>query len=503
MPSPPDFEPQSPATLGISPERDNVSAVASPVRSVSPLTPVVEKILCGLEKGGALSQGVSVPQILEADSVQARPRNENGPSKEDRVSTTSLADLIRRATKVRTNLDRGRTASRLGMLDMFSRSKDKLGGYEKSDRGSMRSSMSGMIGWMPPRATATEMTDNMDKALEEGGSSRKAIKEQVRRNRRKRCGGMPLWLFWLVVLLLIGCIAAAVIVPVELLVVPHQNDGTGTTLANCQASNACQNGGSSLVLTTVDSKSASTASCGCACVNGFTGKTCQKVPDNDGSCAQSGVSLDGVPDNATIGSEIPRLLTETMMTEFGINLNATQVVGAFNQVELSCHVENTLVTFANQAQKRALSETPKHVDGPAPTPAPRMPSQHSMELRSKRGDATSAFTSASLVLAASAASGSASPGNASASATASPSATGSPVLTNAMDFGRVAVMFILQQSNNYTAAQIARTKLHDAFIMPIFQAATISFDSVSIDLNRLQVSVDGVTQGGTGGNNRN
>ena len=45
---------------------------------------------------------------------------------ESRASLTSLPDLIRRATRVAANLDKGRTASRLGMLDMFSSSNPNL-----------------------------------------------------------------------------------------------------------------------------------------------------------------------------------------------------------------------------------------------------------------------------------------------------------------------------------------------------------------------------------------
>ena len=250
------------------------------------------------------------------------------------------------------------------------------------------------------------------------------------------------------------------------------------------------------MLTTAGSNPAST--CSCVCVNGYTGPTCQTAPDTNGSCAQNVTGVLESPGNATMGSVIPRLLTTSMRSKFGIDLNATAIVGAFSQNKLGCVDENTLVTFGGQAQRRSTSETLKHNGGPMPTPAAHLPSQHSKALRHKRGDATSAFTSASLVLAASAASGSPTSNNATASSPASPSATGPPVLMNAMDFGRVALLYILQQSNNYTATQFARSRLNTAFNMPIFQAQTISFDSVSIDLNQLLVSVNGISQGGTG-----
>ena len=43
-----------------------------------------------------------------------------------RASITSLTDLLRRATRVRTNLERGRTASRLGLRDFLNASKSDL-----------------------------------------------------------------------------------------------------------------------------------------------------------------------------------------------------------------------------------------------------------------------------------------------------------------------------------------------------------------------------------------
>ena len=55
-----------------------------------------------------------------------RPAVGNGRRAESRASLTSLPDLIRRATKVAANLDKGRTASRLGMLDMFNSSNPNL-----------------------------------------------------------------------------------------------------------------------------------------------------------------------------------------------------------------------------------------------------------------------------------------------------------------------------------------------------------------------------------------
>lgn len=59
--------------------------------------------------------GTKRPPKLDIDAVR---------DAENRGSLTSLSDLIRRATKLATNLDRDKTASRLGMLDMLNGSRE-------------------------------------------------------------------------------------------------------------------------------------------------------------------------------------------------------------------------------------------------------------------------------------------------------------------------------------------------------------------------------------------
>ena len=88
----------------------------------------VNKILLGLEKGGALSSSRTPSPLTSAPSSVSEkgprrptPLNLGAVKEADaRGSLTSLPDLIKRATRLASNLDRGRTASRLGMLDMLS-----------------------------------------------------------------------------------------------------------------------------------------------------------------------------------------------------------------------------------------------------------------------------------------------------------------------------------------------------------------------------------------------
>ena len=90
--------------------------------------PRMDQMLGGFEKGSILhSSGSSSPFTLATPPLTGKtglrrpPPLNLGPARDADVrgSLTSLPDLIRRATKLASNLDRGKTASRLGMWDMF------------------------------------------------------------------------------------------------------------------------------------------------------------------------------------------------------------------------------------------------------------------------------------------------------------------------------------------------------------------------------------------------
>jgi hypothetical protein len=82
-----------------------------------PVDPRVKQILGGLEKGGAIQDASNIPLTPFDPSTFKEPSQ--------RASTTSLPDLIRRATRLASNLDRGKTASRLGIKDMLASSSKK------------------------------------------------------------------------------------------------------------------------------------------------------------------------------------------------------------------------------------------------------------------------------------------------------------------------------------------------------------------------------------------
>jgi len=146
-------------------------------------------------------------------------------SAEARGSMTSLSDLIKRATKLASNLDRGKTASRLG-LDFFgggtnasSEVLEKLRGLqdENSDRRSRDLLGAGTQGG------ARGSTSGFSSMLSRGpvGGGGEAGDGEKRLKQGRRCCGMPLWAFVLIIVVLVLLVAAAVVVPVVLLVLPQ------------------------------------------------------------------------------------------------------------------------------------------------------------------------------------------------------------------------------------------------------------------------------------------
>lgn len=98
------------------------SSVAVPTSQLRPQgeDPRVRQILGGLEMGGAIKAGTPLPLTASAMELnRGGLKVEAVKDPDSRGSLTSLPELIRRATRLASNLDRGRTASKLGMLEML------------------------------------------------------------------------------------------------------------------------------------------------------------------------------------------------------------------------------------------------------------------------------------------------------------------------------------------------------------------------------------------------
>jgi hypothetical protein len=347
---------------------ENFKGAAGYVGTASPLQQELRP------SGLAERAGMRRPARLDMDAVR---------DAEARGSLTSLPDLIRRATRLAANLDRGRTASRLG-LDFWETG--------APDRNQVRQSgLSEMLAAFPPpgQETPTRSGHGTPKFRNgsmtkwpSGGNSRNGVTDSGLSNEkqkpRRRCCGMPLWTFITLLIVLLVVIAAAVVIPVFLIVIPNQNKGANTSAAQetqgsnnggnnnmsntnapaaplptsgpgegngqCDGIITCQNGGVAILN--------SDRSCNCICINGFTGKTCT----NDDATGCTTTSIAGTANNATMGSGIPRLIEETA-PKFNVPLDATRVLSLFSQLSLSCAAENALITFNGLASR----SVPQHL----------------------------------------------------------------------------------------------------------------------------------------------
>lgn len=393
----------------------------------SPLAPrddeKVKSILDSLEKGGAISAEEAEELKRPTGGLSERP-GKRRPARLDvdavrdaeaRGSLTSLPDLIRRATKLASNLDRGKTASRLDM-----------NWFDGVDDGKKRRSnnVNDMLNAFPPagnpnaRGSRLSLT-NWSSRLRHSALPSDSDAGELEK-RKRRCCGMPLWLFLLLLLVLTLLIAAAVVVPVMLLVVvPNQNDNSTSQVGSCQKKLNCQNGGANIL--------GSDGNCECLCVNGYTGSTCSQYSEQ--GCTSASI---GSTRNATVGEAIPRLLSDAN-GNFSIPLDGQQLLGLFSQSDLTCSSQNALVTFNSQSSKRSLLDA--------------------RVLASTLGERADSTTSSPTMT---------SNGIVYASGSPSPVASASDDST-LLDFARVAVLYVFQDSGTLSVAAAAQENLQSFF----------------------------------------
>lgn len=290
----------------------------------------------------------------------------------------------------------------------------------------------------------------------------------------RRLCGLPVWIFIVLVLLAMVVITAAVVVPIQLNM--KSSIAELSALGQCRVNNPCQNGGENV---------ANDNFCGCICTGGYTGTSCteKEIPDlactnydfNDRNTT-SGV-IRGVK-NVTIGSAIPRLFDKA--SSYNIDLDPTMLLGVFTTARLSCTLQNALVNFNGKTS-------------PDDTELRRRSGGLITDLRLRRrrekrqiGTETSTRSTAT-----------------STSTFASATASASSILTNALnadtvDFGRVAVLYIAQQSNVEEAAA-AQQALNDTFKAGIDYGKLQTGDATVLLDERSIILSDGNVVGGGGG----
>ncbi|KMP00310.1 hypothetical protein CIRG_00452 [Coccidioides immitis RMSCC 2394] len=359
---------------------------------------------------------------------------------EARGSLTSLPDLIRRATKLASNLDRGRTASRLGMLDMLNGSSDLSSGRARNS-GSISDILAS---FPPPGPIGTPTAGSRGSAAFNNRANPNATLPDSAPEAPKRaeiCCGMSRRTFVFIIFILFLLISSAVIIPVVLIVLPQERDRENSNRPTaapsaCETLHPCLNGGVSI---------GREGSCGCVCVNGFRGPRCA-LP-GDSSCTSVDINEDY--QNATVGDALPRLF-EQSEANFSIPLNASKILGLFNEEDLSCTSENALVTFNGANGKRHFvipdfDASGLGLDDDSLTPHMHHGRNH---LPITRRDDQAATPTSSLPL--DSQQGGATP--------ESRRTSQAPLPPEVPDFGRVAVLFIFQLTEELRSA----TGAHDA-----------------------------------------
>lgn len=427
------------------------------------------------------------PPRLDMDAVR---------DAEARGSLTSLPDLIRRATRLASRLDDGRTASRNDLCDNGKEFK-----LPSKQRFRNSGSLSGILAsFPPPGPVGSEGRSSwpfFKRSNLQNVTSHDPETDQVKP--RRRCCGMRPWVFALVCVLVTIIVILAILLPIFLVAVPQQSE---SNLSKCEKTTPCRNGGVSV---------SSGELCSCVCTNGFTGSQC--TVDGDASCVTTEVNSK----NATIGSEIPRLF-EDSQSNFSIPLDPFTIMALFSQNDVSCMTENALVSFRDVSTKTRrfypISLEPD-LDAPA-----HNPDELSQTITSETPIQTLAPRDSVATVDGIIYDGSAPTQNA-PTATAPPTSTtttaqasketarSGPVPSKVVDFSRIAVLYIFQQTGALDAALKAEKNIQSYLTGPYstspdktYSINLVNFGSqrgFTLDFDELSISTPkGAVFGGGG-----
>jgi hypothetical protein len=286
---------------------------------------------------------------------------------------------------------------------------------------------------------------------------------------------MSIWTFIVVMLLLLILVAAAVILPLFLIVFPRQRHTQQAVtqqdaLGHCPTVYPCSNDGVSVV---------SDNACRCICTGGYTGSQCNGAVDPE--CTTIDVAGDSQTfRSATLGSSVPRIITDAT-ANFSIPLNNTQLLSLFSANNLSCTSENSLITFNAESSKpkrfimipefeRPSSPHSTGTAGPAITaraePPPPLLPRETNTVGTSAGIVFQQTTTTTSALSATATLSAAGAANTSFPTTAGGgSSTTLDNLSQAtLDFARLTVLFVLDQTSNISAAINTQQRVQAFFL---------------------------------------
>ncbi len=435
--------------------------------------------LLGLGINPGMSSKVPVnkrPAKLDIDAVR---------DMEARGSTTSLAELIRRATKLASNLDRGKTASRLGMLDMF-------GSSEKGGQPGRRdSSMSDLMSAFPaPALGGTPRRDTTWPLGEKGHFYDEQELSSKPPKKKRKCCGLSLPVFIAILVIVVVLVAAAVLLPIFLILVPKQHE-SHFDFSTCPTAYPCLNSGTSII---------SQDRCQCVCSNGFLGAHCDML-GSSADCTTTTLA-DGTQrySNATIGLTIMPAFADAK-SRFDVPLNASSILSLFSLSNLSCVSENQLVDFngtsttSTDPNNKAKAKAKRFIVLPdilSPTPLPIPVPLRQRQVDSSNGIVFAASSTNAPTPTAGAAVSTLTSLFATNTATPSSSATATfaplDVPEDQVSFARVVVLYVLQRSNAVSVAVNAQQKIQGFFVSA--SGGSEDGKKVSVGFGELQLTAD-------------
>jgi hypothetical protein len=153
----------------------------------------------------------------------------------------------------------------------------------------------------------------------------------------RRCCGLQVRTFIIILLILFVLVLIAVLVPILILRSRNGQSSTpsGLSLAQCETQFPCQNGGANFLM-------GNPLQCTCLCAAGFSGTQCQT---EDSACVPF-TSKDDSANGTSIGSAIEPLL-QTAQANFSnyFNLSADRIIAQFSSNNVSCTSQNSLVVL--------------------------------------------------------------------------------------------------------------------------------------------------------------
>ncbi|KAJ5559808.1 hypothetical protein N7513_002207 [Penicillium frequentans] len=219
----------------------------------------------------------------------------------------------------------------------------------------------------------------------------------------------------------------SVLLPVLLI---DRSKDTGNT--PCGTTTPCQNGGISL---------SSTTGCSCVCANGYTGYQCTTIGDS--SCVTSNITLSK---NATMGSSLPSVFKHSQV-RFGIHLDQAAIMGLFSTSNVSCKTENKLVSFAGVEISSDTKNAHRSIGLPIGEDKVEIVTISNAATRSTMVAPRSLATKNGILY-----DDSATNTTAAESSTEAGSMNITTVPFQVVEFSRVAVLFILEQTGSFKSA---------------------------------------------------